>query len=67
MTKGKAIVDDVPKSATELWEEIRRIYTTSNNHQIANIINPVSEKRTGFRWEDGKLEYFIVNVHEYYR
>lgn len=34
-----AIVDDNKKSAKEIGEEFRRLYTTSNHHAINSMIN----------------------------
>ena len=39
MAKTRAIVDNDDRSAKELWEELRRLYTTSNLQVITNLSN----------------------------
>ena len=39
MAQNKSIVDDDDKTAKELWDELCRLYTTSNQQAITNLHN----------------------------
>lgn len=50
MAKKIAIVHDDTKSANDLWEELRRLYTTSNHQASTNLIN----RPNAFFFEENK-------------
>lgn len=37
LSQTRTIVDDDERSGKELWEELKKIYTTSNNQTVLNI------------------------------
>lgn len=62
-TKTRAIVVQYAQSAKELWDELRRLYTTPKYQDITNLINRLSllvleEKKEN--WDKLRLNFMSI-------